>query len=530
MSGKYPASRAIRSESVQMRAIILLAALTLSACSNTHHYVSRPQSAIQELPPAQNVADLGTLTVSGGQWNKHFAIDGNEETWWSADAFAPQWLEIDFVYTQSVEKVRFTVAQVSPGPATHKIRMEDKSGKVVLWHRFDAKFASDGDTFVLRLDPPQFIDKIRITTTKHPGWVAYREVRIEGSDSLPTSVSAVTTGLFKPVFLTHVADGSGRLFILEQEGQIRLVREGVLLPEPFLDISQKVSVTAHNGLLGLAFPPDYEEKGMFYITYVSADSKNTISRFFVSSDNPDVADPYSEEVILSFDQPAVSHSAGPIAFGPHDGLLYVAVGDGRVSSIPRPLTAQETDNLHGKILRIDVSPGARPYAIPSDNPFIETDNYAPEIWASGLRNPWGIAFDQETGALFIPDTGHAAKEEVSYQPPDSTGGQNYGWPCFEGDSLTGDCDLDGSTFPVVSYGRDLGCAVVGGAVYRGRFIYADFCQGDIWALSSNSRSEWKAVPFTRIKALISSVGADEEGNLYALSYADGTVYRLEKLN
>ena len=514
-----------------MKAILAIAAFALSACSTiTSHHASSAEPPIQERPPVQNVAALGTLTVSDGQWYQHFAIDGDEGTWWSADAFAPQWLEIDFVYTRSVEKIELTVAQVSPGPATHKIRMEDKSGRVVVWHRFDTKLSSDGDTFVLRLDPPQLIDRLRITTTRHPGWVAYREVRIEGSDSLPTSVSAVATGLFKPVFLTHAGDGSGRLFVLEQEGQIRIIEAGVLLPEPFLDISQKVSVTAHNGLLGLAFPPDYEESGQFYITYVSENSKNTLSRYLVTPDNPNAADPDSEEVILSFDQPAVSHSAGTIAFGPHDGLLYVAVGDGRVSSIPRPLTAQETDHLHGKILRIDVSPGAKPYAVPSDNPFVKTDNHAPEVWALGLRNPWGIAFDQDTGALFIPDTGHAAREEVSYQPPHSKGGQNYGWPCFEGDSRTGDCDLEGSTFPVVSYGRDLGCAVVGGAVYRGRYIYADFCQGDIWALSSNSRSEWTAVPFTRINSVISSVGIDEESILYVLGYADGTVYRLEEFN
>ena len=287
-----------------------------------------------------------------------------------------------------------------------------------------------------------------------------------------------------------------------------------------------VSTYHHRGLLGLAFPSDYEEHGRFYVTYTSEDSQNRISRFAVSPD-PDVAVPDSEEVVLAFDQPGGTHTAGTIAFGPHDGYLYIAVGDGIEESDGK--VAQETNALQGKILRIDVSSTEAPYAIPPDNPFVGLPGHAPEIWALGLRNPWGMAFDRQIGDLFIPDTGLNTREEVNHQPADSRGGENYGWPSWEGELCSEGCELKSLTMPATTYdthGREYGCSVVGGAVYEGRFIYGDFCTGRIWSLGMTGQSEWKAELVAKLGVPISSIGTDETGNVYAVGYATGSIYGL----
>ena len=308
-----------------MKHIIALAALFVTSCAPIQtHNVAQAIPTTHESRLFINIANQGTVKVSDGDWSQHFATDGDIDTWWSADDFAPQWLEIDLHHLWQVEKIELIVAQVSPGPATHRIRME-KGGGIVIWHRFDTDLAADGDIFALRIDPPQYIDKVRILTTRHEGWVAWREVRILSSALHSEPVS----GLSNPVQLTHAGDGSGRLFVLEKEGRVRIVRDGALIKTPFLDISQRVSVEhLEQGLMNVAFPPSYVSRKRFYVSYTDTNGDTVISRFGTSAD-PDRADPESEEIILTIKQQAFEHNGGTLKFGPRDGYLYIASGDGR---------------------------------------------------------------------------------------------------------------------------------------------------------------------------------------------------------
>ena len=520
-----------------MKHIIALAALLMTSCASIQtHNVAQAIPTTHESRSFVNVAQEGDVKVSDGDWRQgqYLATDGDIDTWWSAHDFAPQWLEIELHHSWPVEKIELIVAQVSPGPATHKIRME-RAGKIVGWHRFDTDLAADGDVFALRIDPPQNIDKVRILTTRHEGWVAYREVRILYGVMPPEPVSIASYGLLHPVQitqhpvqLTHAGDGSGRLFVLEKEGRIRIVRDGVLVETPFLDISERITAKGtEQGLLNVAFPPSYLNHQRFYVSYTDTNGDTVISRFTTSAD-PDRADSDSEETILTINQPGIYHNGGTLKFGPRDGYLYIASGEGRETlSDYIPQQAQDPGTLLGKILRIDVESGAKPYAIPADNPFVSIPGYAPEIWALGLRNSWGMAFDQQTGDLYIPDTGWLTNEEVNFQPADSGGGENYGWPLLEGVvTIEGEGTVDDLVLPVTVYDRRQGCAVVGGAVYEGQFIYADFCTGKIWSLRQQRQDEWQNRLLMTIGVPISSIGADESGNLYATGYLDGKIYPL----
>ena len=238
------------------------------------------------------------------------------------------------------------------------------------------------------------------------------------------------------------------------------------------------------------------------------------------------------------------HNGGHMAFGPRDGYLYIGSGDGG-KPYDREFSGLQTDTLLGKILRIDVESDAKPYAIPADNPFIEDESYHPEIWALGLRNPWGFAFDPLTGDLFTPDTGDAKREEVNFQPAESRGGENYGWSIVEGTNCywheSVACSAEGVTFPVAEYSHLRGCAVVGGAVYRGDripelqgyFIFADFCIGEIYGVkqldpqpAQADRPAWQSALLASAAVPISAIGQDEEGNVYAIGYQDGVLYLL----
>ena len=415
-----------------MKHIIAFAALFVTSCAPVQtHYVTQAIPTTDESRLFVNIAQEGDVKVSDGDWRQgqYLATDGDIDTWWSADDFAPQWIELELPHSWPVEKIELIVTQVSPGPATHRIRME-RGGEIVVWHRFDTDLAADGHVFALRIDPPQHIDKVRILTTRHEGWVAWREVRILSSAMLPEPVS----GLLEPVQLTHAGDGSGRLFVIEREGRIRIVRDGVIVEAPFLDISPRITAKGtEQGLLNVAFPPSYINRQWFYVNYTDTDGDTVISRFTTSADS-DKADPDSEEIILTINRPGTLHNGGTLKFGPRDGYLYIASGDGHETlSENISQQAQDPGTLLGKILRIDVESGAKPYAIPADNPFVSIPGYAPEIWALGLRNSWGMAFDQQTGDLYIPDTGWNTNEEVNFQPADSGGGENYGWPLWEGD-------------------------------------------------------------------------------------------------
>jgi glucose/arabinose dehydrogenase len=335
----------------------------------------------------------------------------------------------------------------------------------------------------------------------------------------------VVTGLEKPLYLTHAGDGSGRLFILEQPGLVRVVQGGDPLPTPFLDIRTRVEDGGNEqGLLGLAFHPQYPQNGFFFLNYTGQDGDTFISRFSVSSD-PNLADPASETILLRIAQPYGNHNGGHLVFGP-DGYLYIGTGDGGSGGDPQG-NAQNPDSLLGKMLRIDVDRGD-PYAIPADNPYAYGGG-RPEIWAAGLRNPWRYAFDRATGDLYIADVGQNQWEEVHFVAADQTGvppaGGNYGWDYweathpFEGDPPAGVEMIP----PIWEYDHALGCSVTGGYVYRGVYpdwrgvyLYGDFCSGTVWGLLRDSAGAWQNAPLFQTGANITSFGEDQNGELYLI--------------
>jgi glucose/arabinose dehydrogenase len=342
---------------------------------------------------------------------------------------------------------------------------------------------------------------------------------------------AYATGLSNPIGLVNAGDGSGRLFVLEQAGLIRIIQEGQVLGEPFLDISSQVSCCGERGLLGLAFHPNYRENGFFYLNYSDLNDNTSISRFSVG-DDPNRADPESEVRLLGVEQPFRNHNGGVTEFGP-DGYLYLGLGDGGSAGDPQN-NGQNPDTLLGSILRLDVD-GGEPYAIPPDNPFLEGGG-APEVWAYGLRNPWRFSFDRETGDLYIADVGQNAWEEINFLPEGSPGGGNFGWNLFEGThpySTSNPPEGVDLIYPVAEYDHSLGCSVTGGFVYRGQdlpdwqgiYLYGDYCSGLIWGLFRDGEGSWQNRELFETGAFIASFGEDEAGEVY---FADrqGGVFRL----
>ncbi len=342
----------------------------------------------------------------------------------------------------------------------------------------------------------------------------------------------VVSGLDSPVDIQFPNDGTGRMFILEQVGRIRIVENGQQLPTPFLDIRDRVNSTGNEmGLLGLAFDPHFDQNGTFYINYTGSQAATFISRFQVTSD-PNRADPGSEKNLLHVAQPFPNHKGGVLTFGP-DGYLYAGLGDGGSADDPFG-NGQNTGTLLGKLLRIDVHNGD-PYAIPPDNPFVNGGG-KPEIWAYGLRNPWRIAFDRATGDLYIADVGQDTWEEVDFLPAGSPGGTDFGWNYREGNH-----PFRGSppatlhlTYPVAEYSHDEGgCSVTGGYVYRGAmpewrgvYLYGDFCSGILWGLIHSGDGFQHQVLFDST-ANITTFGQDPSGEVY-LASRGGTIYRLGK--
>jgi glucose/arabinose dehydrogenase len=325
------------------------------------------------------------------------------------------------------------------------------------------------------------------------------------------------------------------MFIVERGGKIFVVKGGVSLPVPFLDISNRVTTTgSEQGLLGLAFPPDYATKGYFYVNYTrSPDGHTIVARYLITGD-PDRADPDSETVLLTIAQPFANHNGGQLAFGP-DGFLYIGTGDGGSGGDPQN-RGQDAGALLGKLLRIDVESGAEPYGIPPGNPFRADLDKLDEIWALGLRNPWRFSFDRQTGDLYIADVGQGSFEEVDVQDARSTGGENYGWRIMEGSMCFGSlfCNQAGLTHPVVAYDHSNGdCSVTGGMVYRGEdfptmggiYFYGDFCSGRIWGLRKQG-STWETSLLLDSAFLISTFGEDEAGRLYVADYGGGEIYEI----
>lgn len=372
----------------------------------------------------------------------------------------------------------------------------------------------------------------------------------------------VAEGLADPVNIAAPDDGSDRLFIVERVGRIRILdRDGTLLPEPFLDLTELVQNDyLEQGLLGLAFHPDYANNGRFFVHFTDyhTNGDNFIMEFPVSEDDPNVANREGGRLLLAVDQPYVNHNGGSIHFGP-DGYLYIGIGDGGLGGDPYD-SAQDRSDLLGKLLRIDVdADGGRAYGIPEDNPFSqarivqsnsitdvigETEGLSleaayyhpaarPEIWAYGLRNPWQFSFDPATGDLYIADVGQVTWEEINFQPAGSPGGQNYGWDfqesahCYPAD--VSECPRSQvGTVPVAEYkhGED-GCSITGIGIYRGEefpsldgiYFNSDWCTGRFWGLTRGDDGAWIYQQLLDTGLLVTGAGVDETGNLYATACA-----------
>ena len=357
-------------------------------------------------------------------------------------------------------------------------------------------------------------------------------------DQLTLTLETVVEGLAAPIFATHAYDE--RVFIVEKAGTIRLLVDGALLDTPFLDMTDRVNSNGNEqGLLGLAFAPNYGESGFFFVNYTDRNGDTIIERYEVNSADPNQADPASAFVVLQIEQPASNHNGGMVAFGP-DGYLYIGTGDGGGGG-DRYGNGQNPATLLGKMLRIDVtSDPAQPYTIPADNPWISVDwngqDIRDEIWAVGLRNPWRYSFDRATGDLWIGDVGQNQFEEINYTPANSGGGLNYGWPIMEASACYNNdkCATDGLVLPVAEYSHRGHCSVTGGYVYRGEtfpalqgvYLYGDYCSGTIWATWASQAEGWQTAVVLEERGTLSSFAEDHAGELYVTDLGRGTLSRI----
>src|SRR5215813_3342437 len=351
---------------------------------------------------------------------------------------------------------------------------------------------------------------------------------------LVLAVNPVVSSLNAPVDLQSPHDGSGRLFVVEQQGMIRIVSNASLMPTPFLDIHNQVDFGGEKGLLGLAFHPNYSQNRRFFLNYdhvLSGQMQTVIAEFQTSPSNPNQADPTSERILFTVNQPFPNHKGGQLTFGP-DGFLYIGLGDGGSAGDPLG-NGQSLQTLLGKMLRIDVEHTSLglPYAIPSDNPFLNGTDRG-EIWAYGLRNSWRFSFDVPSGRLFAGDVGQDRFEEIDILQK----GGNFGWNIMEGlhcfQPASG-CNMTGLILPIAEYDHSQGDAVIGGYVYRGTvipqlvgtYLFSDFQTGTIWGLTENPPGTWTRTQLLSTGKDISSFGRDDAGELYVLDYS-GTVLRL----
>lgn len=354
-------------------------------------------------------------------------------------------------------------------------------------------------------------------------------------------LTRLTDSLSKPVFVTSARDGTGRLFIVEQTGRIRIWSNGALLATPLLNLSGSVSGGGEQGLLGLAFHPRFTSNRKFYVNYTNLSGDSVVREYRASATNPNRIESGSGRTILKINQPYDNHNGGMIAFGP-DGYLYIGMGDGGSGGDPGN-RAQDKDSLLGKMLRINVNgrTSSRAYLIPSTNPYVGKPGRN-EIWQRGLRNPWRWSFDRRTGNLWIGDVGQNRYEEVDRASRTSTGagrGANWGWRVMEGLHCyrpSSGCNRTGKRLPVVEYSHASNgrCAVTGGYVYRGSaipalagwYVYGDYCSGEIWTISSGASSPARATRLLDSSLLISSFGESASGELYVTDLA-GSLYRID---
>jgi len=366
----------------------------------------------------------------------------------------------------------------------------------------------------------------------------------------PLTTVRVASGLNRPLYVTSDPSDVNRLFVVEHFGTVRIVENGVVLPQPFLDVSSNILAGGLRGLLGFTFHPDFASNGYFYINANrKIDGANVITRYTVSSTNPNIADPGSRKILYVIRQPTGNHVAGAIEFGP-DGYLYIGSGDGGGTNHIPSCRSQNGLLPHGKILRIDVD-SAFPFAIPPDNPFVGNPNYLPEVWVMGLRNPWRFSFDRLTGDAYIGDVGADTYEELNVKPAASPGGENFGWKVMEGPNCfqttncpagTPACNSAALTDPIHVFDHTTGlCSITAGYVYRGcaipdlqgAYFFADFCSGRMWTLRYGAGAVTDLLertaeldPGAGLKiSSISSFGEDADGELYICDYG-GEIFKI----
>lgn len=377
-----------------------------------------------------------------------------------------------------------------------------------------------------------------------------------GQVSTPLGLERVADGFDLPVYATGDGGMPNRLYVVEQAtGRIRIVLGGTLINRPFLDVGDLLDpdagVQGEQGLLGMAFHPDFASNRQFFVNYTDDRGDTVIARYERDPFDPDLADPDSAEILLEVIQPLQAHNGGMLAFGPHDGMLYVGVGDGGFNwdtnpSIPPEGNAQSLQSLLGKILRLDVDAPA-PH-IPADNPYVGQVGAFPEIWARGMRNPWRFSFDRDLGTFWMGDVGFFTREEVNRLRAGHPGGANFGWRCLEGTNCTGqggcNCASPLLVPPLHEYDHTGGrCAVVGGYAYRGEavpdlrghYVYGDLCSSDLWALEYDPQTATVTGPVDLAPTVVTpgagplinlvSFGEDADGELLVVDYA-GAVYRL----
>lgn len=333
-----------------------------------------------------------------------------------------------------------------------------------------------------------------------------------------------------PVLVTHAGDKSNRLFVIEKTGKVFAFNSKQ--KHLFIDVSSLITTRgSEQGLLSIAFHPNYSDNGYLFLFYTAQNGDNTLARLTVDPPNTKQTDLKSLEVLIAQEDPASNHNGGMLAFG-QDGYLYLGIGDGGSGGDPWN-NAQNLETLLGKMLRIDVNQ-ASGYSIPGDNPFVDKENILPEIWAYGLRNPWRHSFDRKTGDLWIADVGQNKWEEIHWRSSDSVGGENYGWRLMEGNHCylpKKQCDTGNLVRPVAEYSHKYGCSVTGGYVYRGseikelygKYIFGDFCNGTIWSIDKENDFEMHELMETDLS--ISSFGEDSSGELFILDYR-GKVFKL----
>jgi glucose/arabinose dehydrogenase len=355
-------------------------------------------------------------------------------------------------------------------------------------------------------------------------------VRLQCLAEAPTAtvrLEVVVEGLEAPLDFADPGDSTGRLFVVEKPGRVRVIKDGKLQRRPLLDLEDYVSEGAEQGLLGIALAPDFPASKKLYLNFTDRQGDTVVARYIESTNGR--GEGKDLQVILKIVQPFANHNGGQIRFG-SDTFLYIGMGDGGGAGDPGG-HAQNKRSLLGKMLRIDPSPPTG-YQIPRDNPFVSDRDAAPEVWALGFRNPWRFSFDRESGKLFVGDVGQSAQEEVDIVER----GGNYGWNSMEGSVCFGsvECDSTRLVAPIAHYGRDEGVSVIGGYVYRGsalpdlkgKYVFGDFGTGTIWTLTaSEDGRSWQRQRLIATGKRLTGFGEDRSGELFVMTL-DGVLYRL----